>query len=65
MFNRENLIVELLKILVGSFGILFALPLTSLVAAVIYSKFEKFSKVEAAEENDDYSDMLDEFNSKQ
>ena len=65
MFNRENLIVELLKILVGSFGILFALPLTSLVAAVIYSKFEKFSKVETAEENDDYSDLLDEFNSKQ
>ena len=62
MFNRENLIVELLKILVGSFGILSALPLTSLVAAVIYTKFEKFRK-DAEEDTDDYSDMLDEFNS--
>ena len=65
MFNRENLIVELLKILVGSFGILSALPLTSLVAAVIYTKFEKFDRTAQTEETDEYSEMLDEFNAKQ
>ncbi len=62
MFNRENLIVELLKILVGSFGILSALPLTSVVAALIYSKFEKFKPSMLPDDNDEYSDMLDEFN---
>ncbi|MBR0303974.1 MAG: YibE/F family protein, partial [Clostridia bacterium] len=50
LFNKENIIVELLKILVGSFGILSALPLTSAVAALFYSKFEKFEKMPQKEE---------------
>lgn len=38
LFNKENIIIEILKIIVGSFGILFALPLTSFISALFYSK---------------------------
>ncbi|MBQ6263509.1 MAG: YibE/F family protein [Clostridia bacterium] len=65
LFNRENLIVELLKILVGSFGILSALPITSAIAALFYSKLERFSapgRDNAESDQDDYSQMLEEFN---
>jgi len=36
--NREMIVVEILQALVGSFGILFTLPLTSLVCAKLYTK---------------------------
>lgn len=64
LFNKENIIVELLKIIVGSFGILSALPLTSAISALFYSKFEKFDQVEPKIETvtDDYSEMLDDLN---
>ncbi|MBQ7714774.1 MAG: YibE/F family protein [Clostridia bacterium] len=64
LFNKENIIVELLKILVGSFGILSALPLTSAISAFFYSRFEKFSytEVQISEDEDEYADMLDDFN---
>ena len=65
LFNKENIIVELLKILVGSFGILSALPITSAVAALFYSRKEQFpSPAAASDDVDDYSEMLDEFNKK-
>ena len=65
LFNKENIIVELLKIIVGSFGILSALPLTSAISAIFYSKFEKFSHAEVSknEVTDDFSEMLDKLNS--
>lgn len=59
MFNKEIIVVELLKILVGSFGILSALPLTSAVAALFYSKFEKIKKVADESGDDEYSQMLE------
>ncbi|MBR6918018.1 MAG: YibE/F family protein [Clostridia bacterium] len=64
LFNKENIIVELLKILVGSLGILSALPITSAIAALIYSRCEKFrvSNNSGNDLRDDYSDMLDKFN---
>ncbi|MBQ7669500.1 MAG: YibE/F family protein [Clostridia bacterium] len=64
LFNKENIIVELLKIIVGSFGILSALPLTSAISAIFYSRFEKFSRVETSgnEVTDDFSEMLDKLN---
>lgn len=43
LFNKENIVVEILQIIVGSFGILSALPLTSFISAVFYSK-SKFQK---------------------
>jgi uncharacterized membrane protein len=36
LLNSEKIIVEILQALVGSFGVLFALPLTSIVCAVLY-----------------------------
>lgn len=36
LLNREMIIVEILQALVGSFGILLTLPLTSFVSALIY-----------------------------
>lgn len=41
MFNKESLVIEILNILIGSFGILSALPLTAAVAALFYSKWDK------------------------
>ncbi|HCX64517.1 MAG TPA: YibE/F family protein, partial [Eubacteriaceae bacterium] len=38
LLNREMIIVEILQALVGSFGILFAVPLTALAAALIYTR---------------------------
>ena len=67
LFNKENIIVELLKIIVGSFGILSALPLTSAISAIFYSKFEKFSHAAETKNvvTDDYSEMLDKLNNDQ
>lgn len=39
LFNREMIIVELLQILVGSFGLLLTIPFTSIICSVIYCKF--------------------------
>jgi len=36
LFNREMIIVECLQALVGSIGILMALPFTALICAVLY-----------------------------
>ena len=56
LFNIEIIIVELLKILVGSIGILLTLPLTAFVSAVIYTA--KGTK-KAKTASDGFSDMLD------
>lgn len=37
LFNREMIVVEILQSLVGSFGLLFAMPFTSFVAALLYT----------------------------
>ena len=71
MFNRENMITELLTMLIGSFGILSALPLTSAFAAlffskwdksVVYSAFDAANAEEAETEIDEFSLQLDEAN---
>ena len=36
LFNREMILVEILQALVGSFGILLTIPLTSLVCSLLY-----------------------------
>ncbi len=38
LLNREMIIVEVLQALVGSFGILFSIPLTSFFSSLIYTK---------------------------
>ena len=37
LFNREMIVVEILNALVGSFGILLTIPLTSFICALLYS----------------------------
>lgn len=37
LLNREMIVVEILQALVGSFGILFTMPLTSFICAAIYT----------------------------
>lgn len=37
LFNREMIVVEVLQALIGSFGLLFTIPFTSLVAAKLYA----------------------------
>ena len=41
LLNSEKIVVEILQALVGSFGVLFALPLTSIVCAILYKETEK------------------------
>jgi uncharacterized membrane protein len=38
LMNREMIIVEILQALVGSFGLLFTMPFTSLICAALYVK---------------------------
>ena len=38
LFNREMIVVEILQALVGSLGILFTIPLTSIICAVLYTR---------------------------
>ncbi len=38
LFNNEMIIVELLQAIVGSFGILFSIPLTTIICSFIYKK---------------------------
>ena len=38
LFNKEMIIVELLQILVGSFGLLLTIPFTSFICSIIYFK---------------------------
>ena len=44
LFNREMIVVEILQSL-GSFGLLFAMPLTSLVSAFLYTEKRSLSKI--------------------
>ncbi len=54
LFNKENIIIEILKIIVGSFGILSALPLTSFISALFYSGKKK----DKDSEKDEYVELL-------
>jgi uncharacterized membrane protein len=36
LFNREMIVIEILQALAGSFGILFAVPLTAFFCATLY-----------------------------
>ncbi len=38
LFNREHIVVEVLKILIGSLGILLTLPMTTVISAFFYSR---------------------------
>ncbi|MEG2144949.1 MAG: YibE/F family protein, partial [Oscillospiraceae bacterium] len=42
LFNREMIVVEVLQALAGSFAILLTIPLTSLIAGVLYTGKIKF-----------------------
>ena len=41
MINREIIVVEILRALVGSTGLLFTIPLTSLLSAYVYTRGKK------------------------
>lgn len=41
LLNREMIVVEILQAIVGSFGLLFTIPLTSLACALLYSGRER------------------------
>lgn len=43
LLNREMIVVEILQALVGSFGLLFTMPFTSLVCAMIYIRNREIS----------------------
>ncbi len=65
LFNTELIVVELLQALVGSFGILLAIPLTSIVCAFLYqinpkdkSLNEILSYAKAENENEAIDDVL-------
>lgn len=41
LFNREYVIVELLQSIIGSMGVILAMPLTALVSAALFTRGEK------------------------
>jgi len=41
LFNREHVIVELMQSIIGSMGVILAMPLTALVAAALFTGGEK------------------------
>ncbi len=44
LFNREMIVVEILQALIGSTGMLFAIPFTTLMCALLYVKEKDLSK---------------------
>jgi len=44
LFNRENVIVELMQSIIGSMGVILAMPLTALVAAALFTGGENKDK---------------------
>ena len=62
LFNIEVIIVELLKILVGSIGILLTLPLTAFLSALIYTRrgMKRRLTEEVPEETaDEFTELLE------
>ena len=62
LFNIEVIIVELLKILVGSIGILLTLPLTAFLSAFIYTRrgMKRRLTEEVPEETaDEFTELLE------
>ncbi|WMJ23050.1 YibE/F family protein [Paludicola sp. MB14-C6] len=52
LFNREMIVVEILQSLVGSLGILFTIPITSILAGYIYhKKVIKKDEIDCQKEN--------------
>ncbi len=45
LFNREMIVVEIMQALVGSLGILFTIPITSILSAYVYSMKSKKEKI--------------------
>ena len=45
LFNQEMIVEEVMQALTGSFGILFTIPVTSLVASVLYTRKRRHQKV--------------------
>jgi len=41
LLNRELVIVEFLKVIIGSLGLLFTMPLSALICATLYGRREK------------------------
>lgn len=41
IINREMVIVEIFQALVGSYGILFTIPLTAIIAGILYPKYHQ------------------------
>lgn len=46
LFNREMIVVEVMQALVGSLGILFTIPITSILSAYVYNKKPKIKNDE-------------------
>lgn len=63
LLNKEMIVVEILQSLIGSIGILFTMPLTSLVCSYLYSDRIKLPKIDVTgldktkiPDEDDYND---------
>lgn len=58
LFNREMIVVEIMQALVGSFGILFTIPITSILSAYVYS----FNSKKLKQEKSLIDHSVEEFN---
>ena len=63
LFNREIIVAEGLKILIGSLGILMTIPLSTLICAFLYTRrsfIEHRNVTEFEDENDESTAELSE-----
>ncbi len=54
LMNREMIVVDVLQALVGSFGILLTIPLTSLVCAILFRRTQKAKEMARAAAEEQY-----------
>ncbi|PYG89052.1 putative membrane protein [Ruminiclostridium sufflavum DSM 19573] len=59
LLNKEMIVVEVLQALVGSIGILFTIPLTSLICGYLFSERIKPDKKNSALASEEYNDGWD------
>ncbi len=62
LLNKEMIVVEILQSLIGSIGILFTMPLTSLVCAYLYSERIKLPPADTSDLNIDETTANDDYN---
>ena len=61
LFNMEMIIVELLRALIGSFGMLLSIPLTAAICGWLFSTYDDYEDYENYEDYESNNDFDDDY----